>query len=490
MIIKIGCGAKYDSKNDTIEIPDRDIVLYTDNNSYCIRFGFDNQDFNFSTDDYDDFTDFVLDILDNTVTFSRIDERYIRVNNRIKYRRHNKKRENLFLIISRTAGIIIGAGVILFSLLLLISVVIHENASLNWVDYYSPIPVAVAGVILGVSLICNVFSKNPVTLIGSIIYTVGIILTSFGMSLMMYLFGSESRDTPTADLVGVTGVFFMFIFFGVFMVIGGLKSRKEINSGEIFSMFIKRIPQLPSEDDMRKIIDSVYAKSMHEAILIHKDFYAKPSLYDSKFGGLPYWDLAREYPVDCIGEKMRMTVQFNLSQLPKNDSLPKSGIIQFFMSNNYSDDYKIIYHESIENLSKDDLNTLEIPVCSVENSIYFEKTMIHVNPYDSAADNLMHDTARELGIPIDETLLFFEIAERMKEKGNNPKNSYLLGCPEFINYDVRPEGSKYNTLLLQISRADSEIYTYNCSSLYWFFINDKDLTNLDFDDIFSEYDCY
>ncbi|MBB1284601.1 DUF1963 domain-containing protein [Flavisolibacter sp. BT320] len=63
---------------------------------------------------------------------------------------------------------------------------------------------------------------------------------------------------------------------------------------------------------------------------------AKPAsdlfLFDSKFGGHPYWPKNKAYPVDSHGNYMYLLAQLNFSQIPGLEGYPEKGILQFFLA--------------------------------------------------------------------------------------------------------------------------------------------------------------
>ncbi len=79
----------------------------------------------------------------------------------------------------------------------------------------------------------------------------------------------------------------------------------------------------------------------------------KCDFFDSKIGGMPYWNINLEYPKTSDGENLVLLAQINFEKERFNDDrLPKKGILQFFVKNNWlwmdNEDYKVIYHENID----------------------------------------------------------------------------------------------------------------------------------------------
>lgn len=492
---KNGYDMKYDYKNSVIEIPEKNIIVYINNNMYCVRMYIDGQNFEQNIKSCYDVYDFLVDVLSGKIIFTRTDETIMRIDNWKPYKREIKFKKRCQLI-SRILNVIVGAGLAIFWLIFLIMGLLYyiDYTSLNWLEDSTPVPTAVAGVIIGISMIHHGLTKNPISFGGTIIYGLGVNLTSLGMSLLMWLI-SDYNVTPKTDFFGAIGVFIMFIALGIFMLIAGLRSeRQEELNIKPTPRIIFRIPDLPPETDVERIVDTVKKKSEKEGFLINPDTEKNPSVFDSKFGGLPYWDLSRPYPVDSTSNKMQLLAQFNLSEIPENEKLPKEGMLQFFISVN--EETKVVYHKSIDkSFRKDDIALLEIPcdeVFSGECGISFQKVMMPMSVYDYTAYDLLHETAKELDIPLDKTIRLYEIYDD-SDYLDDFFGSCLLGMAYFINYDIRPKSnSRYNTLLFQMDSIENEkIYLrWNDCGLCQFFINDKDLSDMNFDDVFFGYDCY
>ena len=84
-----------------------------------------------------------------------------------------------------------------------------------------------------------------------------------------------------------------------------------------------------------------------------------PSVFDSKVGGLPYWDLNVPIPRTSDGKKMALLAQLNMADYPDNDLLPKEGMLQFFIGAsdvyglNFDDQtlqegFRVVFHEEID----------------------------------------------------------------------------------------------------------------------------------------------
>ena len=65
----------------------------------------------------------------------------------------------------------------------------------------------------------------------------------------------------------------------------------------------------------------------------------------------------------------------------------------------------------------------------------------------------------------------------------------LLGYPFFTQYDPRDTKTKYNTLLFQLD-SDNKNIMWGDFGVGNFFINNKDLENLNFSNVYFTWDCY
>ena len=82
-----------------------------------------------------------------------------------------------------------------------------------------------------------------------------------------------------------------------------------------------------------KTIEEIKRISARQAINIRIEPEKKPQITDSKFGGIPYWDMKMEYPRAKDGSLLMLLAQINLDKLNsegKNPGgkLPKCGMLQ------------------------------------------------------------------------------------------------------------------------------------------------------------------
>lgn len=263
---------------------------------------------------------------------------------------------------------------------------------------------------------------------------------------------------------------------------------------------------------------------------------ATPSIYDSKLGGLPYWDTAKPYPTDATGNPMAMVMQVNLD---KSKRLPYGGMLQFFITSDaevlaegYGADYddptsqrnfRVVYHENID-YHLDSASVQAYPTIETqENTPVFGEYALtedaaksHIHNTDGSFETLFADAVRRLfGDEMKEEewpeeYLSRELPEEQRWPnvdealvvGDTPlwddpdRRFQLLGYPAFIQEDPREKDSPFDTLLLQIPTIGNgegeqpwQSLWGDCGAAY-LFINSSDLQNRDFSHVHYEVQCY
>lgn len=275
--------------------------------------------------------------------------------------------------------------------------------------------------------------------------------------------------------------------------------------------------------DTQLLIEKMKEKTAMTAykLEIRKDGY-KPTLFESKFGGVPYWNLKEKYPVDSNGEKMMLLAQINFTEAKLDDDrLPNQGILQFFIAANddvYGMDFdepdsqsnfRIIYHEEIDDtvtkekilalgipVNTDETLDLEYPPITEELAISLNKTItymgIEVCDFDRifaevVKDTLGMDIAGESAYSFLGNDEFDQFCEELNDGGH-----WMLGYPYFTQYDPRDNSEYYDTLLLQIDSEQGEETDYvmwgDCGVAN-FFINSDALKKRDFSKVMYNWDC-
>ena len=264
-------------------------------------------------------------------------------------------------------------------------------------------------------------------------------------------------------------------------------------------------------------------------------------LFDSKLGGIPYWDSSQPYPTDAKGKPMAMVFQLNMEKLPSTALLPPTGMLQFFISadeeileGGYGADYedptnqsnfRVVFHSQLNRYATPEqlaqyprCETLKYAPIDGEYHIaaYRGESCINqtVNRFDAlAAQAVKNLYGEELGqrdvADYVKGLLPKEIRDKVDDslavgfsamfQGVTEDHFQMLGFPAFEQLDPREVGSPYNTLLLQIPTIETgsthegnhrfSIIWGDCGSVR-LFINSEALRRLDFSNVYYDFQCY
>ncbi len=269
------------------------------------------------------------------------------------------------------------------------------------------------------------------------------------------------------------------------------------------------------------IVERMNRQTRRSALRLRVEPDRKPSIFDSKFGGLPYWDDSMEYPEDIMGEKLVLLAQINLEDTGGHSLLPKSGLLQFFIraddvygctfdDGTGADSYCVIWHETIDRTvtpeavremgipsSEDDLGCdAPLPV-SRELAVSIEQEEVPMGMEDHRFEKLFRMTAAELGIELPEKKhLFMLIPDEWDNEYSNPNTGHwMLGYPYFTQYDPRG-GDGMSGFDIQLLQIDSEYGKELGYEIMWgdagvcnFFINSDALSERDFSRVMYTWDC-
>ncbi len=289
---------------------------------------------------------------------------------------------------------------------------------------------------------------------------------------------------------------------------------------------------MPSEKII-KIVDEIknLSKGKEECYKLIIDPDKTPNITDSKFGGLPYWDMNKYFPTDARGNKMILLAQLNLEQLGVKKPLPEKGILQFFITNdgNYvygmnfdnptvQTGFRVIYHDSIDySITEEEIIAAGIPLgIDDDENIYSpvikecyvkaEKSKSYCSPDAQYDFDIIFKTAVKNVLGEDtEDVDFYEYLD-FYNKNNDEDRDYfydelssdghrMLGYPYFTQSDPREYNDnlkKYDTLLFQIDSemiGDSDYVLWGDCGVANFFIPHEKLEKLDFSDILYNWDC-
>lgn len=281
----------------------------------------------------------------------------------------------------------------------------------------------------------------------------------------------------------------------------------------------------PSEKAV-KIVEKIKEMTGIPAIFIdRKPNTAEPSLTDSKFGGLPYWDLEKEYPTDSKGRKMMLLAQINFSDLSAFDTvLPKEGMLQFFITIDddvfgmdfdeptSQKDFRVVFHDMVKpDVTEAQVQALEI-VRAEEADDYGTPIFRQAALSFRAGTDYMGTSMAEFPsvfvqavkavtgeeIDVENWYEYYEedsedydyMEEELSGLGHK-----ILGYPGFIQSDPREDDEAlqwYDTLLLQIDSdmENGEDYVlWGDCGVANLFINKEALIKRDFGKVLYNWDC-
>ena len=213
--------------------------------------------------------------------------------------------------------------------------------------------------------------------------------------------------------------------------------------------------------------------------------------WQSKVGGYPYLLKGTSYPTGRETDEMMFLMQVNCTDLPVIDgfSLPRQGILQFYTSLNVPisvlspEQHRILYFPEISQDKNDlvtdfgfladtasDLEWYEqiYPLTFAAQQDVFWSTREQLDEPLEIPDNLAH-----LGEEFDEWITDYEL-DQVKQRANK------LGGHVELHSEVGEvlEGAK-GRLLLELN------HEFSSEDHFYFFIEDADLTNLDFSNVES-----
>ena len=281
----------------------------------------------------------------------------------------------------------------------------------------------------------------------------------------------------------------------------------------------------PSEKAV-KIVEKIKEMTGIPAIFIdRKPNTVQPSLTDSKFGGLPYWDLQKEYPTDSEGRKMMLLAQINFSDLSTLDTiLPKEGMLQFFITVDddvfgmdfdeptSQKDFRVVFHDTVKpDVTEAQVQALELVRAEDADDygtpIFRQAALSFRAGTDYMDTNLTEFPAvfvqavkAVTGEDIDAETWYQYFAESSEDDGYMSSElsglgHKMLGYPGFIQFDPREDDEElqpYDTLLLQIDSdmEDGEDYVlWGDCGVANLFINKEALIKRDFGKVLYNWDC-
>lgn len=344
--------------------------------------------------------------------------------------------------------------------------------------------------------------KGKVTL-GKAFGVGGSLLVALIPAFLIFGFWTTYDQEPTVPIGGnlaLTAVMLPFVAGGIALMVSAIKMEPD---EKIF--WQPSIAVVPSAEVIEKIRTAAAERTARKAIGFTLDYDAKPTLFSSKVGGVPYWDMSRPYP-NVDGRKLMLLAQFNLSELPENDIFPREGMLQFFVNEECeyecNEEATVVYHRTIDSSVTEDAvmalgiitsltddETVSFPVTGQMGMKFALKT-VSMTCADARFGGIVSEIAAELGM---ETYG----CDHLFSPETDDADHWLTGYPFFAQFDPRSEEllKKYDTMLMQLSSEEN--YRGDGRGIIWgdygvanFFINSEALRKMEFDDVYFTWDCY
>ena len=276
-----------------------------------------------------------------------------------------------------------------------------------------------------------------------------------------------------------------------------------------------------TKEMIKKVIEKVSEESKKECINIKTHVDENLTIFDSKFGGIPYLPKDFEVPCDSSNhEQFALLAQINCAELPENNLYPKVGILQFWIGRDdlmgLEDDYKVVYFENIDNtITKEEVLTKYKPLdpnnydqytpfdpTNAEFGLTFEKGISTITVTDYRFEDIVINAIHELYPDEEVSKLYSDLGADVHEylyTSVKELNHAIGGYPNFTQYDPRGynseegEQSPYDIMLLQVESEwkkddDVEIIWGDCG-VGNFFISEENLKNRNFEDVLYNWDC-
>ena len=257
----------------------------------------------------------------------------------------------------------------------------------------------------------------------------------------------------------------------------------------------------------RQILDEIKRRTSTTAYQLEFDTESAPTIFDSKVGGLPYWDPAKTYPTDSNGKKMCLLAQINFDQDKAASPLPQSGMLQFFVGGEEmygldfdhpteQKDWRIVYHEKIDaSVTAEAVEAMGIPSNNDDEGVdspVFRPCVFRLAKKETWLTPDNWERFDELTLEVAEDLFGEDQYALLEEEYFYSENSHLLGHPYFTQADIRERGWRYDTLLFQLDSEtvdEEDIVMWGDMGVGNFFINGEDLKRLDFSNVLYNWDC-
>ncbi|MCK5719726.1 MAG: DUF1963 domain-containing protein [Thiomargarita sp.] len=224
------------------------------------------------------------------------------------------------------------------------------------------------------------------------------------------------------------------------------------------------------------------------------------TVWQSKFGGLPYLPKNAEYPKDKQGNPLYLLAQINFEECPALENFPEYGILQFYIADDESygidfdnatdkKGFQVIYFPSItheENNLITNFSFLPPPKYvpfATNCALNFHKKYMPISSCDYRFEQIYGKNFFDNFD--DEYQVWEDYYETFPAEGHK-----IGGYPYFTQEDPRYSIADYDILLLQIDSDDEVDVMWGDAGVANFFIKASDLLQQDFSKVLYNWDCH
>ncbi|MGN1481119.1 YwqG family protein [Porcipelethomonas sp.] len=266
----------------------------------------------------------------------------------------------------------------------------------------------------------------------------------------------------------------------------------------------------------RKILKEIYDETSVNCVTMELTD-AKPSIFESKLGGMGYIPHDGNFPQDSKGNQLRLLAQIKCSDISLED-FPKQGLLQFWILNNdlsgadfenntKQDSFRIVYHKNIDNsvteeevkskFSRNEFDDDDMMPVTGEYGVTFTADTDFMSDNDYKFNKIFCDKYNKLNSPKTISTMYnvecdLDEIEEYTTGSEKAFGHKIGGYPGFTQYDPRDEGDTHDFLLLQLDSDfddDDDKIMWGDSGICNFFISREKLKNLDFSDVLYNWDC-
>ena len=220
----------------------------------------------------------------------------------------------------------------------------------------------------------------------------------------------------------------------------------------------------------------------------------KPSVFESKVGGMGYIPHDSNFPTNSKGNQLRLLAQIDCSEV-QLEEFPKKGLLQFWLGGTD------LYGCDFDNpTNQDDFRVIYYP--EVDKTVTEEEIKSKFVHNETDDDNFYTPVLAECGMSFEPSEDRYIDYDAIEDDYDDDEDSYdderwtenfyskIGGYPTFTQDEPRDEQQQkeYDFLLLQLD-SEFEKILWGDIGIGNFFISSEKLRNLDFSDVLYNWDC-